>query len=378
MLRRRGDAMWFVHPFERSRTINEPPGIRAVVIMAVLTLFVTACTAGAPAGVARSAPDSFAPLVKRVLPAVVNIAVTETVSGGEVLGELPPELRDTPLGREFRRRFGNRREQTMGAGSGFIIDPSGLIVTNNHVVGHADKIVVSLTDGTRLPASVIGTDELTDVALIKVVAVRPAAIRARGATRGRSRWATGCSPPAIRSASAARSPPASSRRAAATWAPAVRQFPAARRADQSGQLRRADLQHGRPGDRDQHGHRVAIRRLGRHRLRHAERTGHPDRRRNCAAAAASSAAGSACRCEDSKDGVTVAGVERTSPAARAGLRQGDMILAVNGEHVETSRGLIRAVAARRPGKYVSLSIRRQGPRDGCIGHGRPASPEGAG
>ena len=79
-----------------------------------------------------------------MLPAVVNIAVTETVSGGDVLGELPPELRDTPLGREFRRRFGNRREQTMGAGSGFIIDPSGLIVTNNHVVGHADKIVVSL------------------------------------------------------------------------------------------------------------------------------------------------------------------------------------------------------------------------------------------
>ena len=55
------------------------------------------------AAVARSAPDSFAPLVKRVLPAVVNIAVTETVTGGEVLSELPPELRDTPLGREFRQ-----------------------------------------------------------------------------------------------------------------------------------------------------------------------------------------------------------------------------------------------------------------------------------
>ena len=133
--------------------------------------------------IARSAPESFAPLVKRVLPAVVNIAVTETVSGGDVLGELPPELRDTPLGREFRRRFGNRREQTMGAGSGFIIDPSGLIVTNNHVVGHADKIVVSLTDGTRLPARVIGTDELTDVALIKVQASGPLPAVAFGDSR---------------------------------------------------------------------------------------------------------------------------------------------------------------------------------------------------
>ena len=50
----------------------------------------------------------------------------------------------------------------MGAGSGFIIDPTGVIVTNNHVVGHADKIVVSLIDGTELPAVVLGTDELRD------------------------------------------------------------------------------------------------------------------------------------------------------------------------------------------------------------------------
>src|SRR5450432_3309318 len=55
---------------------------------------------------ARAAPESLSPLVKKVLPAVVNIAVTETVSGGDMLSELPPELRDTPLGREFRRRFG--------------------------------------------------------------------------------------------------------------------------------------------------------------------------------------------------------------------------------------------------------------------------------
>src|ERR1700704_84596 len=66
-----------------------------------LALCITGC-AGAPgSAIARSTPDSFSPLVKRVLPAVVNIAVTETVSGGEVLRDLPPELRDTPLGREF-------------------------------------------------------------------------------------------------------------------------------------------------------------------------------------------------------------------------------------------------------------------------------------
>ncbi|MEJ0019289.1 MAG: hypothetical protein WDN25_22600 [Acetobacteraceae bacterium] len=94
-------------------------------LLLVIMLGLTACAAAPGPAIARSAPESFSPLVKRVLPAVVNIAVTETVSGGEVLSDLPPELRDTPLGREFRRRFGNRREQTTGAGSGFIVDPSG-------------------------------------------------------------------------------------------------------------------------------------------------------------------------------------------------------------------------------------------------------------
>ncbi len=59
--------------------------------------------------------------------------------------------------KKFRDRMRSHREQVMGAGSGFIIDSSGVIVTNNHVVGHADKIVVSLSDGTELTAHVIGT-----------------------------------------------------------------------------------------------------------------------------------------------------------------------------------------------------------------------------
>jgi serine protease Do len=64
--------------------------------------------------------------------------------------------------------------------------------------------------------------------------------------------------------------------------------------------------------------------------------------------------------DDSQNGVNIASVERTSPAARAGLRQGDTILMLNGERIETARSLIRAVAAVSPGTNVTLSIRRQG------------------
>ena len=76
-----------------------------------LALLASACaTTSTQTARARALPESFAPLVKKILPSVVNIAVTETVSAGNVLSELPPELRDTPLGREFRRRFGGRRK----------------------------------------------------------------------------------------------------------------------------------------------------------------------------------------------------------------------------------------------------------------------------
>ena len=86
-----------------------------------------------------TAPFSFAPLVKQVVPAVVNIAVTESVAAtGPVRG--PAGAARHPVRAAVPRQLQrNRREQVMGAGSGFVIDPSGIIVTNNHVVGHADS-----------------------------------------------------------------------------------------------------------------------------------------------------------------------------------------------------------------------------------------------
>ena len=124
--------------------------------------------------VAAPLPGSFAALVQEVSPAVVNIAVTAK-SAGEVreLPELPPGV---PL-EEFYEHFGmpfgqpdqrGPRGRTMGQGSGFIIEPDGYIVTNDHVVADASEITVTLADGTNLEATLVGRDPRTDLALLKV------------------------------------------------------------------------------------------------------------------------------------------------------------------------------------------------------------------
>lgn len=119
-------------------------------------------------------PLTFSPLVKKVVPAVVNIAVSQDVPvkrRKKII--IPPSVKGTPLEKEFRQRQHQQQQKITEAGSGFIIDPSGIIVTNTHVIGDSDDITVSLQDGTQFPASVIGSDSLTDIAVIKIDAKHP-------------------------------------------------------------------------------------------------------------------------------------------------------------------------------------------------------------
>ena len=114
---------------------------------------------------ARRAPDSFADLVEKLLPTVVNISTTQTVEQGRGTEEFEEFFREF-----FERRGGERpqRRQQSSLGSGFIIDSAGYIVTNHHVIAEADEISVILTDDTRLEATIVGSDEKTDIALLKV------------------------------------------------------------------------------------------------------------------------------------------------------------------------------------------------------------------
>jgi serine protease Do len=130
---------------------------------AVLAMTVVAAPAHAGPGGFVGAPVSLAPLVRAVAPAVVGIAVTETP--GAVTEEVPA----TPGG-----RLGERTEPVSeAAGSGFIISRDGFIVTNDHVVKGAARIVVTLNDGERFPGTVVAADDLTDLAIVKIAAHRP-------------------------------------------------------------------------------------------------------------------------------------------------------------------------------------------------------------
>jgi serine protease Do len=116
--------------------------------------------------VVQALPD-FIQLAKRVSPTVVNISATQTTSGGRRQGDPqdPEEM--------WRRFFGGpnpRGRRQQGLGSGFIIDQDGSILTNNHVVENADKIVVKLSTSEEYQAKVIGRDPKTDIAIIKIEA----------------------------------------------------------------------------------------------------------------------------------------------------------------------------------------------------------------
>jgi Do/DeqQ family serine protease len=142
----------------------------AGIMLAVVLASLGGAKAQAPAvplaGTQGSALPTLAPLVRKVTPSVVNIAVR-----GRVAQEQNPLANDP-----FFRRFFNlpdtpTEREVRAAGSGVIVDArQGLIVTNNHVVEHADEITATLTDGRRLQATRVGADPDTDIAIIKVPA----------------------------------------------------------------------------------------------------------------------------------------------------------------------------------------------------------------
>jgi len=134
-----------------------------------------------PSHAARG-PDGIADIAEKVIDAVVNISTSQKV---EAHSAPMPQLPNDPQLDELFRDFFNRRGQpdpqnrehtprrVNSLGSGFVIDPSGIVVTNNHVIAEADEVTVIFNDGTRLKAEIIGKDQKTDLALLRVKPEKP-------------------------------------------------------------------------------------------------------------------------------------------------------------------------------------------------------------
>jgi serine protease Do len=129
----------------------------------------------APSMARQAGPESVADIAERLTPAVVNISTSQVDRAEQ--GVPMPDLPEGSPFREFFEEFFNRQDRgtphqrqrrVSSMGSGFVIDPQGIIVTNNHVIDGADEVEVTFADGSQLTAEVIGRDEKTDLAVLRV------------------------------------------------------------------------------------------------------------------------------------------------------------------------------------------------------------------
>ncbi len=154
-----------------SRWLGRRAGLGAAALLLML----------APAGSqTHHGPTSVAPLAEKLIDAVVNISTSQTVKGPEGV-PLPRVPKGAPF-EEFFEDFFNRKggkspadRKVSSLGSGFVVDgKEGLVVTNNHVIEGADEIIVNFNDGTKLKVEkVLGKDTKTDLALLKVTPKKP-------------------------------------------------------------------------------------------------------------------------------------------------------------------------------------------------------------
>lgn len=131
-----------------------------------------------------NARESFADLAEKLLPSVVNISTSQTITQSSDFPDFDLQLPEDSPFNDFFQEFKKQREKlgkgskkrpskATSLGSGFIIDPQGYIVTNNHVIQDAEEITVILHDDTNLTATVVGRDKKTDLAVLKVQSKKP-------------------------------------------------------------------------------------------------------------------------------------------------------------------------------------------------------------
>ena len=170
----------------RAARKNNRPYAQLISLFVAIALMIAGSISFAKA---HDGPESVADLAENVLDAVVNISIVQgnaaTRSRRNTRPNPAPDLPSAPDGSPFEEFFddffrrqqqegdGGRGRRARGQGSGFVIDPEGVIVTNNHVIEGASEIIIDFHDGSSLNAELVGTDSKTDLAVLRVKADKP-------------------------------------------------------------------------------------------------------------------------------------------------------------------------------------------------------------
>jgi serine protease DegS len=313
------------------------------------------------------ARDSYADAVSRAAPAVVNIYTSKTIRS-----QITPML-DDPLARRFFNRGDSQQQQRIqrSLGSGVIIDRDGYILTNHHVISGADEIVVLLADGREALARVVGFDADTDLAALKIDLpnLEPIAIGDTNRARvGDVVLAIG-NPYGFGQSVSQGIISATGRYGLrlATYEDFIQTDAAINPGNSGGALIDVDgkllgintaifSQTGSsagiglaiPAD-------IAVRTM-----RDLIEFGHPVRGWIGIEVQRLPSAYAQANHLDPGNGVIITGVYRDSPGAEAGLRAGDILLAINGQAVGDGHAGLNLLAATRPGDRVALIVVRNG------------------
>jgi serine protease Do len=317
------------------------------------------------AAVAPAAPvPDFSNLVAQVKPAVVSITSKMRIDPASAEGAMP-----FPFG----QMVPNQPRAVEGRGSGFIVDPNGTIVTNNHVVKGAKSVSVQLDDGTELTAKVVGTDPRTDLAVLKVDAGKPVPYIQLGdsATVRPGQWVVAMGNPfGLGGTVTAGIVSAQGRDIGAGPYDQFIQIDAPINQGNSGGP--LFTQDGKvvgvntailspTGGSIGIGFAIpanAVKTV----VAELEKTGHVTRGYLGVEAQKIAEAMSKALHLNEKGGVLVAGVQPDSPAAKAGLEPGDVIASVDGHKIDNPRDLAVDIAKVKPGEQAKLEVVRDGDR----------------
>ena len=325
-------------------------------------------------GAATAGLPDFSQLVDRYGPAVVNVEVVEKRQSGGIQGISPND----PF-YDFFRRFGipapdsGQREHQppqRGAGSGFIVSPDGYILTNTHVVENAEEVTVRLTDRREFPAKVIGADERTDVAVIKISASNLPIVKLGDPTHLKpGQWVLAIGSPfgfentataGIISATARAVPGENYVPFIQTDVPVNPGNSGGPLFNMAGEVIGINSQiFSRTGGFMGVSFAIPID-VARNVEEQLIRTGHVVRGRIGVTIQDVNAQLAESFGLDRPRGALVSSVEKDGPAAHAGIAPGDVILGVGGHPIERYGELSSAVAAMRPGAEASLAVWRNG------------------